>query len=276
VLPASLSDTLCRLATGGGFSTRKLHSDLDETMRPVILNGIEVVVTRADLADRSIFLKLEAIAPERRRAEAELVAAFEADRPALFGALLDGLVLGLQRKGEVQIEHLPRRADFALASVAREPAFTASGGFMAAYRANREEANEAMVEGDGVGRAIADLMAHKEAWRGTAPELLGELQSRAMGRFSGAERLPTSPRVLSQSLARIEPALDAIGVEVIRSKEGRMRRRMISLARGAGFSASAWDRDLASASSAGPAVQPPCYGPFSERVSGIGGRIPKA
>ena len=44
-LEAWLSDALCRLATGGGFSTRELYSDNDEMIfaaqRPVITNGIE-------------------------------------------------------------------------------------------------------------------------------------------------------------------------------------------------------------------------------------------
>jgi hypothetical protein len=55
-LPSWISDTLCRLATGGGFAVRQLYTDQDEVLfdaaRPVILNGIEDIVTRPDLADR--------------------------------------------------------------------------------------------------------------------------------------------------------------------------------------------------------------------------------
>jgi hypothetical protein len=64
-LPAWISDTLCRLATGGGFAVRQLYTDQDEVLfdaaRPVILNGIEDIVTRPDLADRAVFLPLEPI-----------------------------------------------------------------------------------------------------------------------------------------------------------------------------------------------------------------------
>ena len=67
-LPDWLSDTLCRLATGGGFSTRQLYTDEDEVLfastRPVILNGIEDIVSRPDLADRAIFLTLAPIPDE--------------------------------------------------------------------------------------------------------------------------------------------------------------------------------------------------------------------
>ena len=51
-----LSDTLCRLSSGGGFSVRSLWTNNDEVLfdaaRPVILNGIEDIITRPDLADR--------------------------------------------------------------------------------------------------------------------------------------------------------------------------------------------------------------------------------
>jgi hypothetical protein len=60
-----ISDTFCRLATGGGFAVRQLYTDQDEVLfeaaRPVILNGIEDIVERPDLADRAVFLTLEPI-----------------------------------------------------------------------------------------------------------------------------------------------------------------------------------------------------------------------
>ena len=84
-LPAFLSDALCRLASGGSFAVRRLYTDEDEVLfqaaRPILLNGIEDVVSRADLADRAIFLTLAPIAEQRRRSEAELWREFELARP---------------------------------------------------------------------------------------------------------------------------------------------------------------------------------------------------
>jgi hypothetical protein len=113
-LPAWISDTLCRLATGGGFAVRQLYTDQDEMLfdavRPVILNGIEDIVTRPDLADRAVFLTLEPIPEERRRPEAELWVEFEAERPRILGVLLDAVVQGLKRLPETRLEKLPRMA----------------------------------------------------------------------------------------------------------------------------------------------------------------------
>src|SRR4029450_10868220 len=75
-LRKGISDTLCRLASGGGFAIRQLYTDQDEVLfdatRPVILNGIEEIVTRPDLADRALFLTLDPIPEKCRRPEAEL------------------------------------------------------------------------------------------------------------------------------------------------------------------------------------------------------------
>ena len=72
-LPPWLSDTLCRLTSGGAFSTRRLFTDQDEILfaaaRPIILNGIEDIITRPDLADRAILLMLAPIAERQRRPE---------------------------------------------------------------------------------------------------------------------------------------------------------------------------------------------------------------
>jgi hypothetical protein len=72
-LPSWLSDTLCRLTSGGAFSTRRLFTDQDEILfaaaRPVILNGIEDIITRPDLADRAILLMFAPMAEWQRRPE---------------------------------------------------------------------------------------------------------------------------------------------------------------------------------------------------------------
>src|SRR5262245_48300294 len=94
-LPSWLSDTLCRLASGGSFAVRQLYTDDDEVLfdaaRPILLNGIEDIVSRADLADRAIFLNLAPIAEEDRRSEAELWREIEVKRTSIVGRMFDAV-----------------------------------------------------------------------------------------------------------------------------------------------------------------------------------------
>jgi hypothetical protein len=84
-LPVWLSDALCRLASGGSFAVRQLYSDDEEVLfeaaRPILLNGIEEVISRPDLGDRAIFLILAPIGEVQRRPENELWREFEIERP---------------------------------------------------------------------------------------------------------------------------------------------------------------------------------------------------
>ena len=99
-LSSWLSDALCRVASGGSFAVRQLYTNDEEVLfkaaRPILLNGIEDVIGRPDLADRAIFLTLEPIREKRRRSESELWREFELARPAILGALLDAAALGLR------------------------------------------------------------------------------------------------------------------------------------------------------------------------------------
>jgi hypothetical protein len=64
-LTAWLSDALCRLATGGSFAVRQLYTDDEEVLfeatRPILMNGIEDVISRPDLADRAIVVAVAGI-----------------------------------------------------------------------------------------------------------------------------------------------------------------------------------------------------------------------
>lgn len=75
-LSDEMSDSLARLSTGGAFSTRKLYTDADEMLfqakRPVILNGITELATKADLLERTIVLELPAVSAKQRLDEAHL------------------------------------------------------------------------------------------------------------------------------------------------------------------------------------------------------------
>lgn len=121
----SLSDALCRLSTGGGFATRMLYTDADETIlnaqRPVVLTGIEDLATRGDLLDRSLVIYLPTIPASERMTERKFWASFDAAQPRILGALLSAVAGALRDLPQVELAQLPRLADFATWVTAAEP-----------------------------------------------------------------------------------------------------------------------------------------------------------
>ena len=79
-MPAWLSDALCRLATGGGLSSRALYTDAEETIfaaqRPVMINGIEELAIRGDLVDRAIVISAPPIAEQDRKPQMDFYREF--------------------------------------------------------------------------------------------------------------------------------------------------------------------------------------------------------
>src|SRR6516164_2948538 len=175
-LPVWLSDALCRLASGSSFAVRQLYTDDEEVLfeaaRPILLNGIEDVISRPDLGDRAIVLTLAPIADADRRPEADLWRQFEIARPGILGALLDGVVHGLRANNQVDLEHLPRMADFALWAAACETAFWPAGTFARAYAGNRRAAIENMLEADPLATCVRTILGKRRSWSGSASDLL--------------------------------------------------------------------------------------------------------
>ena len=235
-LPAWMSDTLCRLATGGGFSTRELYTNGEEAIfeatRPMILNGIEDFVTRPDLGERSVFLNLESIPEAKRRPESELWAAFNAERGSILGALLDGVSEGLRRRETVELDLLPRMADFARWASACETAFWPMGTFLEAYTANREESVSRVIEGDAVASAIRALVDDRTIWTGSCTDLLAALKEYMDEDTARAKNCPKTPNALSNHITRIKPALRKSGIEVTNKRAANKNRtRLISVFR---------------------------------------------
>ncbi len=209
-----LSDAFCRLATGGGFRTRKLYSDTDETIlqlcRPQILNGIEDLATRDDLRDRGLLFDLPVIPSTKRQREKTFWAEFDLVRPRLLGALLDAVSQALRGESSVHVDRLPRMADFAAWIIAAEPVLPwERGDFLRAYERNRKEALSLVLDHEPLARCMQQFAQHHREWAGTATQLL-----EAVRREPGGERLPDGPAALSQTLKRLAPALREVGVHV--------------------------------------------------------------
>jgi hypothetical protein len=239
-VPPWLSDSLCRLATGGGFSTRELYTDSEEVffdaMRPVVLNGIDHLAERADLADRALILHLPHIDNRYRKDEAQLYSDFERDLSQILGALFTAVSGALARLPHIKLESKPRMADFALWATAAELALGFSNGdFMRAYLGNRAEVIQETLEADPVGAAIVALMdALRDAerpgsWDGTCKELLPHLEQLVGDAVKMSRSWPKTPRGLSSRLRRLVTFLLESGIHIVFHPKGTKGQRPITI-----------------------------------------------
>jgi hypothetical protein len=228
------SDDLCRIATGFGFSTRTLHTTDNETTfeltRPQIITAIDALVTRDDLADRVLMAQLPEIPAEKRLPQGELNAKVEAARPRILGALLMALSQTLAQP-RPNPATLPRMADYALFAIASEKALgLKEGEFMATFNESREQSRQIVIESSPVGEAIVRLMENTPlVWRGTASELLNELENHTDEATYRSRYFPKASNSLSRQLTRLAPDLKALGIEVGYFREGQDRNRLICL-----------------------------------------------
>ncbi len=212
-----LSDALCRISTGGGFSTRQLHSDDDEKLfdvqRPICLNGIEEFATRGDLLDRALVLELPSIPKRKRKTEGPFWEEFEQVRPRILGALLTVLSDALRNLPKVNLVSLPRMADFTRLATAAESAFGwRQGEFLRVYEAHADDANNTALESTPIGLPLMNFMKKKVTWTGTVTDLLKQLLQYEGHRNYFPKGWPDTGQKISNVIRRIEPHLRRAGL----------------------------------------------------------------
>ncbi|MFI5862889.1 ATP-binding protein [Streptomyces sp. NPDC051546] len=216
-LPPDLSDLMCCIVTGAESIKRALFSDGDvyrsRYRRPLLLTGIDVGVIRPDLAERLLPLRL--VRPRVRRTEAELWAEYAQVLPVILGSLLD-----LTVKVRAAVADIPadlRMADFAHLCAQLD---AASGfGALNAYRAGLDELNDDVIEGDLMAQTVLKHAACAEPGeevRMTSAEWLHAVTQLYAGEdFRPLPKgWPTTGKVFSDRLKRLQPTLAARGVLV--------------------------------------------------------------
>ncbi|MFG3140994.1 ATP-binding protein [Streptomyces sp. NPDC048211] len=221
-----LSDAMCCIVTGAESVKRALFTDGDvhraRYRRPLLLTGIDVGVIRPDLAERLLPLRLER--PRVRRTEAELWTEYEEVLPIVLGSLLDLAVK--VRAAEAETPTDLRMADFAHLCAQLD---AATGlGALAAYRASLDDLNDDVIEGDLMAQTVlkhAESIAPGGEQRMTSTEWLHCLSQLYSGDdFRPLPKgWPTTGKVLSDRLKRLQPTLAARGVLIDsgRTKAGR-------------------------------------------------------
>ena len=231
-----VSDIFCQVCTGGSVSYRQLYTDEGENIAQfrhvIILNSINLAVVNADLMDRSIILKLRRIDPLDRKPEHELWEAFEVSRASILGGIFDTIARAMAIYPTVEIEHLPRLADFAKWGYAIAEALGNSGNqFLEDFSQNVKRQNESVVEKNVLCQAVLSLMAEGKPYLAKVSDAHATLKSIAK-EDAKDETFPKLPHLMRASLDKLRASLlehgisyeylgrEGIGVKILFNKTG--------------------------------------------------------
>lgn len=211
-----VSDIFCQVCTGGSVSYRQLYTDEGENIAQfrhvVLLNSISLAIVNADLMDRSIILRLCRIDPLDRKPEHELWNAFEKARPGILGGIFDTVSTAMSIYPTVEVEHLPRLADFAKWGYAIAEALGMSGiQFLEDFSQNVKRQNESVVQKNVLCQAVLTLMEDGTPYLAKVGKAHERLKSIAE-QDAKDETFPKLPHQLRGHLEKLRTSLLEYGI----------------------------------------------------------------
>lgn len=234
LLNPRVSDTLCRAATGGGFTKRELYTDDSDIIynfrRCVGLNGINIAASRGDLLDRSLLIGLENIPTNRRKTEDQLLAEFEECKGEILGGILDTLAEAIHIYPTVKPKELFRMADFTKWGCAIALALGSSEEeFIKAYDMKVKTQIQEAAHSSPLGTVLLDYMEQMENWDGTPSKLYKVLMEHAkdVGVSTRQKAWPKAPHVLVRQLNELAPSLKELGCEVVTGLKSKGSRKIL-------------------------------------------------
>lgn len=225
-LNKSTQDFMCSVSTGGGDATRRLHTTEDEaaweTKRPIVMNGINQLVTRPDLADRTLGVELQRISAYID--EATLINAWAQDYPKILGALYQLMSGVLRDLPAVRLDKLPRMGDFAKLGAAMCLALKCQHSFVEVFNSNRDAVVARGVESSPVALALVSMIHAEKLFTGTPGELMRVISREPyIPVHYDRNAWPKSPRGLGEIIRRLAPSLRVYGIDV-QQRKGRANK----------------------------------------------------
>lgn len=224
-----MSNLFCICCTSGVFSKKKLFTDNEKTCiqlkTRLSLSGITTVTQRADFLDRCITLTSKRIPPKNRKTLEEVLDSFKRDLPYMLWQIFDILSKAIPIYKTVEIEELPRMADFARWGYAIADAIGYGGNqFLAIYKKNQEDALSLMVEEDTILPVLIEFMEQCKYFRGSMTELLSALTKQAqLMEIDTRYGLCKNVNSLSRKLFQSQSVLAQFGIYLNRGKNNGVR-----------------------------------------------------
>lgn len=209
------SDILCLAVTGATYTKRASYStnnmaafDLHNTL---IINGIDILPSESDLAERCLLLNLIPITTSRKT-ESEIDAELNEVLPEIMGAIFDTLSKAMEIIGNLTPQRLPRMAEsyVEMLSIAMALGLPESK-FEKIYFDNLHKIDKARSE-IAIVQAVREYMTNEVLKDRKLSGTITEVYNKIKANYSGDKKdLPNSPSRFSRKLSSEHAALFAAG-----------------------------------------------------------------
>lgn len=220
ILSQEVSNIIAMAVTGAAVAKRKLYTTNDLRIyglsNVVLLNGIDIMPSKSDLASRCLLFSLKAIQEESRKTDEEIEAAFEQALPEILGAIFDTLSKAMSIIKDLKPQKLPRMASaykemlaIAIALGVSEQKFE-SVFFANIAALNKARGNIAIVE------AVQEYMNSPFVKGRFADGKVSDLYVAIRSNYSGQKSdLPNSPSRFGRKLREELKTFEAVGLTLL-------------------------------------------------------------
>lgn len=225
-LSTKISDALCGLVTGVGFSKRKLFTDDEDVLFDqkvaIGISGINLVAEKADLLDRCLILQYQRIPNEQRKSEHEFWKKFNEQKPYILGALFTTLSTTLKVVKDINLNSKPRMADYARYGASASIALgNTAEDFIKAFDENVTRQNKAALESSSTAQVVLAFMREHPIWQGTSSDLYNALKviaEKSGLQIGGSDGFPKSSNWLWRRIMQVRPNLLALGIKALKEE----------------------------------------------------------
>jgi len=230
------SDMLCRAVTGGSFQKRKLNTDSETVgfnfQNCIILNGIDCVIQKPDLLDRSLLIELQRLDESEVKTDSDIEGKFHESLPVILGGIFNVLAKAKKIHSEVKLTSLPRMAEFAKWGYAIAEVLGIGGEkFIELYNENLGGHHFHVAENNQVMSSVFHFIAStpEKKWSGRVSDLLAVLNSynKETGIIIDKKEWPKSDSWLSRELNKLKVSFKGVGIKLDVQRTGTARRIII-------------------------------------------------
>ena len=226
------SDLLCQVVTGGSVTKRENYTDEDlvrvNFQGCVAINGINQVVTRPDLLDRSVVFMLERISSENRRSKQEIEHEFSEALPKIMGGIFSTVSKAMKIYETFTLNNLPRMADYFKwgCCIAVALGYTEED-FVKAYNNNIQINQETAIENNLLAKSICILIEHETEWSGLVSDLHKKLKDILWAEnYRTDVTFPSAPNKLLAKINEVRSDLEGVGI-CIEEKRNNSGKKVI-------------------------------------------------